>query len=210
MNRVAGVFRFASICVAALAITLLIPVSCKAGTRTLDNLMTAFNGESNARAKYLAYAQKADEEGYGKVAGLFRAAARAEEIHLNNHAVVIKAMGGTPQADIKLPEIKSTGENIADAKKGEEYERNTMYPEFIALAEQEKNADAVRTFKYASEAEAEHAKLYGEALNNLQQWKVGKAEFSVCPTCGYTAKSKPGFVSCPTCATPSKLFDPVI
>lgn len=211
MNRITGIIRFASILIAALGLALMVPVACKADqTQTLQNLMTAYNGESNARAKYLAYADKADQEGYGKAGSLFRAAAKAEEVHLNNHAVVIKAMGGTPKADIKLPEIKSTKENIEDAKKGEEYERNTMYPQFIAQAKQENNADAVRTFTYASEAEAKHAKLYTEALNNLQDWKVQKAEFNVCPTCGETVESKPGFASCPVCATPSKLFQPVI
>ena len=210
MHRVAGIVRFTLISISVLSLGLFIPVTSKAASKTLDNLMTAFNGESNAHAKYLAYAKKADQEGYGKVGSLFRAAALAEEIHLNNHAEVIKAMGGTPKADINLPEIKSTRENIADANKGESYERDVMYPQFIAQAQQEHNADAVRTFTYAREAEAQHAKLYGEALNNLKEWKVEKAEFSVCPTCGYTVASKPTFAACPVCATPTKLYKSVI
>ena len=212
MKRVAAFFYFTLISVLFLGVTLVLPASSEAAksSKTLQNLMTAFNGESNARAKYLAYAEKAEKESYGKVASLFRAAAKAEEIHLNNHARVIKAMGGAPKADIRLPEIKSTRENIQDAKKGEEYERNTMYPQFIAQAKQENDAEAIRTFTYASNAEAEHARLYGEAQNNLNQWKVQKAEFNVCPTCGFTVQSKPGFASCPTCATPSKLFQAVL
>lgn len=175
-------------------------------SKTLDNLMAAYNGESNAHAKYLAYAEKADEEGYHKVASLFRAAAAAEEIHLKNHAQVIKALGGTPKADIKLPEIKSTKENLEDAVKGESYERDTMYPEFIAQAEKDGDTNAVRTFTYAQSAEAEHAKLYQEALNNLAAWKAPKADFYVCPTCGYTVEGKPAFESCPVCSTPAKLY----
>ncbi|GKT08557.1 rubrerythrin family protein [Desulforhabdus sp. TSK] len=180
--------------------------SSSTGT-TLDNLMAAYNGESNAHAKYLEYAKKADQEGYLRVARLFRAAARAEEIHLNNHAQVIESMGGKPKADIKLPEIKSTKENLEDALKGESYERDTMYPEFIAQAEKEKNDDAVRTFTYAKEAEAEHAKLYQAALGELDQWKSAKADFYVCPTCGYTVENTPGFTSCPVCNTPAKLYE---
>ena len=65
---------------------------------TIDNLQTAFNGESNASARYLAFAKKADEEGYGEVASLFRAAAKAEEIHARNHAEVIEKLGSTPVA----------------------------------------------------------------------------------------------------------------
>jgi len=177
--------------------------------KTLDNLMAAYNGESNAHAKYLAYAKKADEEGYGKVASLFRAAASAEEIHLNNHAQVIAGMGGTAKADIKLPEIKSTMENLKDAVKGETYERDTMYPEFIAQAQKESNADALRTFNYAKDAEGEHAKLYQTALDNLAGWKTTNTDFYVCPTCGYTTMGKPGFASCPVCYTPAKLYEAV-
>ncbi len=175
-------------------------------SKTLDNLMAAYNGESNAHAKYLAYAEKADQEGYHKVASLFRAAASAEEIHLNNHARVIKALGGTPKADIKLPEIKSTKENLEDAVKGESYERDTMYPEFIAQAEKDGDTSAVQTFTYAKSAEAEHAKLYQEALSNLAAWKAPKADFYVCPTCGYTVEGKPSFEACPVCSTPAKLY----
>src|SRR5512138_2292721 len=75
-------------------------------SKTLDNLQAAFNGESNAKARYLAFAQKAETEGYGKVASLFRAAARAEDIHANNHAEVIRKLGAKPTADVKTPEVK--------------------------------------------------------------------------------------------------------
>ncbi len=180
--------------------------SALAKNTTLDNLMTAYNGESNAHAKYLAYAGKADKEGYHKVASLFRAAASAEEIHFKNHAQVIKSMGGTPTANIKLPGIKTTKENLADAVKGETYERDKMYPEFIAQAQKVNNADAIRTFTYAKAAEAEHAKLYRGALDNLAAGKAPKADFNVCPICGYTVQGKPAFESCPVCATPANQY----
>lgn len=211
MRNTGRLFRFALVLIAVFCAVMYSRGYSIAGeSKTLENLLTAYNGESNAHAKYLAYAEQADKEGYGKVASLFRAAAKAEEIHLNNHARVITAMGVSPRADIKLPAIKSTKENIEDGLKGESYERDTMYPGFIAQAEQEKNTDAVRTFTYARDAEAEHAKLYGQALNNLEQWKVQNAEFSVCPTCGLTVQGKPEFTSCPVCSTPSKLYQSVI
>lgn len=170
--------------------------------KTLENLQTAYNGESNANAKYLAYAQKADEEGYHKVARLFRAAASAEEVHLKNHAKVIEKMGATPMADINLPMVKSTKENLEDAIKGETYEQTTMYPDFIKQAEKEGNADAVQTFTFARDAEAEHAKLYNKALTNLDNWKTADAYFYVCPTCGYTVENQPDFKICPVCGMP--------
>ena len=172
--------------------------------KTLDNLQTAYNGESNANAKYLAYALKAEEEGFHKVARLFRAAASAEEVHLKNHAEVIKGMGSTPMAKIKLPEVKSTRENLEDAIKGETYEQTTMYPEFLAQAKKEKNPAAIQTFTYAQEAEAEHAKLYKKALSGLGAWKKADVYFYVCPICGYTVEGKPDFNYCPVCATPEE------
>jgi len=181
-------------------------LSGAAQSKTLDNLLAAYNGESNAHAKYLEYAKKADAEGYGKVASLFRAAASAEKIHLTNHAQVIESMGGTPKADIQLPVIKSTKENLEDAVKGESYEQSTMYPEFISQATQEKNSDAIRTFTYALAAEAEHAKLYKAALADLSNWKTQNTVFYVCPTCGYTVETKPTFQACPVCSTPATLY----
>ena len=138
-------------------------------TSTLQNLQTAFNGESNAHARYLAFAKKAETEGYGEVASLFRAAARAEEIHANNHAVVIKKLGGKPEAKIETPDVKTTRENLEAAIKGESYERDTMYPEFLKQARQVRNTEAIQTFNFSKTAEAEHAKLYTTALKNLDK-----------------------------------------
>ncbi len=175
-------------------------------TQTLANLQTAFNGESNANAKYLAYAQKADEEGYYRVGNLFRAAAKAEAIHAGNHAKVIRSLGAEPMAEIKLPAIKSTRANLEDALNGETYEQEKMYPEFLKQAAADDNRDADQTFRYAREAEMEHAKLYRLALSNLDQWKVADKKFSVCPVCGFTVEGKPSFADCPVCAEPGEKY----
>ncbi len=169
-----------------------------AATKTLDNLQAAYNGESNAHARYLAFAQKADAEGYVQAGALFRAAARAEEIHAANHAVVIKKLGGTPTAKIEKPEVKSTKENLEAAIKGESYERDTMYPEFLKEARASRNTDAVQTFNFAKTAEGEHAKLYTEALNNLAKMKAKGVVYYVCTVCGYTT-TKLDFSKCPSC-----------
>lgn len=174
--------------------------------RTLANLQEAFNGESNANAKYLEYAKKADAEGFGKVAGLFRAAAFAEGIHIKNHAEVIKKMGGTPKAEIKIPEIKSTEENLKAAVEGETYERDTMYVDFMIEARRTGNKDALRSFNFAKVAEGEHAKLYKEALTNLDKWKGEKLTFYVCRTCGYTTTDA-NLQKCPVDFTPKEEFE---
>ncbi len=178
------------------------------GVKTLENLQTAFNGESNANAKYLAFAKKADDEGYTKVASLFRAAARAEEIHMNNHSAVINKMGGTPAADVKPAEVKTTAENLKGAIEGETYERDKMYTDFIAEARSNGNTDALKTFNFAKVAEGEHAKLYAEALANLAAWKGGKTTFFVCSTCGYTTTDA-NLEKCPVDFTPKEKFESI-
>lgn len=175
------------------------------GAKTLDNLQAAFNGESNAHARYLAFAKKADEEGYKGAASLFRAAAKAEEIHAANHAEVIKKMGGTPKADVRPVEVKSTKENLEVAIKGESYERDVMYPDFLKQAKAEGNRAAVRTFNFAKDAEAEHAQLYKDALENLDSWKGDAKAFLVCPECGYTTLDA-ALAECPVCSTPREKF----
>ena len=181
----------------------------QAATTTLQNMQTAFNGESNAHARYLAFAQKADSEGYGEVASLFRAAARAEQIHAGNHAEVIKQLGATPQAKIETPDVKSTRENLEAAIKGETYERDTMYPEFLSQAKRDRNTAAVKSLNFAKTAEAEHAKLYSAALANLDSLKGSKSmTFFVCPKCGFTVREL-SFAKCPSCFTPKEKFEKV-
>lgn len=175
-----------------------------APSKTLDNLQAAFNGESNANAKYLEFAKKADQEGYAGAAALFRAAAKAEEFHARNHADVIKKLGGAPKAEIKLPAIKTTAENLKAAIEGETYERDKMYPEFIAEAKAAGEKDAVKSFNFAVTAEGQHAKFYTEAVANLTAWKAAK-KFAVCPVCGNTV-TVVDFSKCPVCFTPGEKF----
>ena len=174
------------------------------GDRTLENLQTAFNGESNARTRYLAFAVKADQEGYGGVASLFRAAARAEEIHAENHLAEIKKLGGSAQAKIDSPEVKSTKENLEVSIRGERYERDIMYPDFYKQARAVGNNDAFRTFNYAREAEAEHAKLFEEAYSNLDNMR-GKTTYYVCTVCGFTTTNL-DFAKCHTCFSAKEKF----
>jgi rubrerythrin len=180
-----------------------------AGPKTpLECLQAAYDGESNAHARYVEFAKKADAEGYAGVASLFRAAAQAEKIHAENHAAVIKKLGAAAKADVKKPDVKTTKENLEAALKGESYERDTMYPDFLKIAQAAKNKDAVQTFNYAKAAETEHAKLYKDALENLGAWKAGKKEFFVCAVCGNTL-TKIDFKKCPVCFSPREKYGKV-
>ncbi|MFX0074615.1 MAG: rubrerythrin family protein, partial [Candidatus Hermodarchaeota archaeon] len=120
-------------------------------TNSEEGLKSAFAGESQANRKYLAFAKKAEQEGFPGVAGLFKAAAAAETVHAHNH---LRVLGG----------IKTTKENLKEAIEGEFYEFTTMYPEFIENAKSEGNSNAERTFNYANEVEKIHHELYNKAL----------------------------------------------
>jgi rubrerythrin len=159
--------------------------------KTDQYLKEAFAGESQANRKYLAYAVKADQEGFSQVARLFRAAAEAETVHAHNHLRALKGIG-------------STKENLADAIAGETHEFTKMYPEMIAAAKAEGQKDAERSFSYANAVEKVHAQLYEKILAGLG----GKQEdlpYYVCPVCGYTVeKNAPD--TCPVCGTKGSLF----
>jgi len=173
--------------------------------QTLDNLNAAFQGESNAAHRYLAFAQKADTEGYTYVARLFRAAAKAEGIHRDTHKQAILELGGKIK-NFQLGAVMAgtTGENLQAAIKGESYERDTMYPEFMALAKKEGAKPAIRTLLYAQKAEAEHAKLYQDALANLG--KNADRPLYVCKVCGYTVTQLPAN-NCASCREPVSNYE---
>ena len=179
---------------------------------TLKNLLAAFEGESNANAKYLEFAKKADAEGFHGAASLFRAAARAEEIHAANHARVIKQLGGEAKCEIHKIDVSSTLENLKVALNGERYEFEVMYPEFLAEAATHENKIAVRTFTGAMEAEKTHARLYAEAIDLLMRgdkssWIGSTREFYVCPVCGYTSETEEEHERCPVCNNPWERFE---
>ena len=162
-------------------------------TKSEENLNAAFAGESQANRKYLAFAEKADKEGFPQVAKLFRAAAAAETVHAHNH---LRVLGG----------IKSTKENIQAAVEGEHHEFTEMYPEFIEDAKAEDNKGAERTFNYANEVEKIHHKLYETALEAVENGKdLEKQDIYICPVCGYTHEGKPP-EKCPVCGTVKKMF----
>jgi rubrerythrin len=160
------------------------------GTKTESNLKEAFAGESQANRKYLAFAKKAEEEGYPQVAKLFRAAAEAETVHAHNHFRVLKG-------------IKSTKENLQDAIGGETHEFKSMYPGMIETAKLEKDDAALRSFHFANEVEKIHASLYSKASESLG--KNEAVDYYVCPICGNTVeKAAPD--RCPICGAPGKSF----
>jgi rubrerythrin len=176
----------------------------KPAATTLENLQTAFNGESNAKARYEAFAVKAHAEGYVGVAGLFKAAALSESIHAVKHAKAIEALGAVAKTDIKAPVVKTTKENLKEALKGENHKSKALYPAFVKTAEADKNQQAIYSFKGAMAAEKMHSTYFAKALANLKDWKTAK-KFLVCQTCGYTTMDM-NIKVCPVCSQPREQF----
>lgn len=157
--------------------------------KTLENLMKAFAGESQANRKYTAYAKKAEADGNLNAAKLFRAAADAETLH----ALKEFELAG---------KINSTEDNLKDAVEGETYEFESMYPEFIEAAKEDGNKAAIKAFTYAMKAEEVHANLYQEALENLNQSE--EVFYYLCPVCGNIEKAVPE--ACDICGVPGTKF----
>ncbi|RJQ40251.1 MAG: rubrerythrin family protein [Nitrospiraceae bacterium] len=159
-------------------------------SNTEKNLKEAFAGESQANRKYLAFAKKAEAEGFKLIAKLFRAAAEAETIHAHNH---LRELGG----------IKSTKENLEEAINGESYEFQKMYPQMIEDAEAEGIKGALRSFNFANEVEKIHAELYRKALENIGENQ--EVDYYVCQVCGNTVEGEPPD-ECPICGAKKKMF----
>ncbi|MEI7947379.1 MAG: rubrerythrin family protein [bacterium] len=171
----------------------------------ITDLQSAFNGESNASAKYAMYAQKAKEAGYASVSALFSAASFAEKIHAQKHANVLTFYKAEAKSEIKLPQWVDVKTALQDAIKGETYEFTEMYPGFIKTAEDKKISAAVRSFSTAMKTEVVHAEYYKTALDNLESWKAAGKTSYICNVCGFTTNDA-SLETCPYCSAPKDKF----
>ena len=160
-------------------------------SKTEKNLLEAFAGESQANRRYLAFAQKAADEGLEGIAKLFIAVAEAETIHAHKHLAHMKG-------------IKTTEENLKEAISGESHEFTKMYPQMVADAKEEGAKAAEITLTYAMEVEKVHHKLYTEALSKKDDYPV--KTYYVCKACGYTVADEP-HEKCPICGADKKAFN---
>jgi rubrerythrin len=159
-------------------------------SKTRENLEQALAGESQAFIRYMAFAEKADEEGYPGVAKLFRAAAKSETFHAQSH---LRALGG----------VEGTLDNLQSAIDGETHEFKKMYPAMIQDAVAENEMEGRHSFEYAMSAEMIHAKLFKKALETPDSNQ--DAVYYVCPVCGYTVMDKPP-KKCPYCGVDASKF----
>lgn len=158
--------------------------------KTKENLLAAFAGESQANRRYLAFAVKAEKEGKKGLAKLFRVAAEGETLHALKH---LENAG----------EIKDSLDNLKEAIAGETHEFTQMYPEFLETAVQEAQAVAATGFRFASEVEKIHEKLFSQAL--AAEGNMDDGEYYICSVCGYPHE-KEAPEKCPVCGAPQEKF----
>ena len=169
------------------------------GTKTEQNLMTAFAGESQARNKYTYFASKAKKEGYEQIAAIFEETAGNEKEHAKMWFKLLQ--GG---------EIKSTKENLLQAAEGENYEWTDMYDEFAKVAKEEGFDHISFLFEEVGKIEKNHEERYRKLLSNLENGKVFVKEepkMWICRNCGHVHYGDKAPEICPVCNHPQSYFE---
>jgi rubrerythrin len=174
----------------------------KIGKTLLYNLQTAYSTEANEAILYNAFGKRADEEGYGQVASLFRALAQAEQLHSVNKAVLMK---GTVEPHWDSLDVRTTIENLDWALEAEKYENDTMYPRYVSLADKANNNAAEQSYRFCLASEQRHIQILQQARNDLADYTGANIDFFVCPRCGNTVRSL-SFETCPVCAVTKENF----
>ena len=167
------------------------------GTKTEQNLMTAFAGESQARNKYTYFASTAKKEGYEQISALFAKTAENEKEHAK---MWFKLLGG----------LGNTAQNLADAAAGENYEWTDMYATFAKEADEEGFHDIAEKFRAVAEIEKSHEERYRKLLANVEMQKVfEKSEITMweCRNCGHLVMGVKAPDLCPVCAHPQSYFE---
>ncbi len=168
------------------------------GTKTEQNLMSAFAGESQARNKYTYYAAQAKKEGYNKIAAVFEETAHNEMVHAKMWFKLLHDC------------VPTTEENLRDAANGENYEWVDMYEQFAKEAEEEGFEKIAFMFREVGKIEKEHEERYLELLKNVQAETVFKKEETLewrCRNCGHIHVGTSAVDMCPVCDHPKAYFE---
>ncbi len=182
------------------------------GTRTEQNLLKSFAGESQARSRYTFFASVAKKEGYEQIAGVFMETAEQEKEHAKRFFKFLE--GGMVEITASFPAgvIGTTAENLAAAAAGENEEWGELYPTFADIAEEEGFKQIAVVFRMIAKVEAEHEKRYRKLLQNVTENKVFEKDGVIywqCRNCGYVHEGKSAPVTCPACAHPQAFFEPM-
>lgn len=180
------------------------------GTRTEQNLLTAFAGESQARNRYTFFASQAKKEGYEQIAALFLETADNEKEHAKRLFKFLE--GGTVEIAASFPAgvIGTTPENLRASASGENHEYTSMYPEFARVAEGEGFSEIAGVLRAIAVSEKGHEERYLALLRNLENGTVFQRDTVVrwrCRNCGYIHEGQEAPRSCPACAHPQGFFE---
>jgi rubrerythrin len=180
------------------------------GTKTEQNLLTAFAGESQARNRYTFFASKAKKEGYEQISAIFSETADNEKEHAERLFKFLE--GGEADISAAFPAgmIGETTDNLKGAAAGENYEYTTMYPEFAKTAEEEGFPEIADAMRAIAVAEKQHEKRYLALLANINDNRVFKREKVVkwkCRNCGYIHEGEEAPEECPACAHPRAYYE---
>ncbi|MDH6341766.1 rubrerythrin [Parabacteroides sp. PFB2-12] len=182
------------------------------GTRTEQNLLKAFAGESQARTRYTFFASVAKKEGYEQIAGVFMETAEQEKEHAKRFFKFLE--GGMVEITASYPagRIGTTAENLLAAAEGELEEWDELYPEFAAIAEEEGFKQIAIAFRMIAKVEVEHEIRYRQLLENIELNKVFEKDEAIkwqCRNCGYVHEGKSAPQKCPACEHPQAFFEPM-
>lgn len=181
------------------------------GTRTEQNLLKAFAGESQARSRYVYFASVARKEGYQQIAAVFEETAEQEKEHAKRFFKFLE--GGMVEITATYPAgiIGTTAENLAAAAAGENEEWSELYPEFAQIAQEEGFPQIASAFKMIAKVEAEHEARYRALLGRVESDKFFEREEEIewqCRNCGYVHTGKKALENCPACQHPKSFFEP--
>ena len=182
------------------------------GTRTEQNLLKSFAGESQARSRYTFFASVAKKEGYEQIAGVFMETAEQEKEHAKRFFKFLE--GGMVEITAAYPAgmIGTTAENLAAAAAGENEEWADLYPMFADIADEEGFKTIAVVFRMIAKVEAEHEKRYRKLLSNIETGtELEKAEAHLWQSrnCGFVIESKKAPQKCPACDHPQSYFEPM-
>ena len=181
------------------------------GTRTEQNLLKSFAGESQARSRYTFFASVAKKEGYEQISGVFMETAEQEKEHAKKFFKYLE--GGMVEITASYPAgiIGTTAENLKAAAEGENEEWADLYPEFAKIADEEGFPQIANTFRQIAKVEAEHEARYRTLLARVEAGKVFERDEEIewqCRNCGYVLKGKKAPMKCPACEHPQAKFEP--
>jgi len=180
------------------------------GTRTEQNLLKAFAGESQAKNRYELFATQAEKDGFQQIAALLSETADQERSHAKQFFKFLE--GGMVEITATYPagNVGATLENLKEAAGGELEEWTLLYPEFARIAEEEGFKKIASVFRIIAKVEEEHEKKFRKLIENIEQGKVFESDEEVeweCRKCGYVHRGKKALQNCPACNHPQAYFE---